>query len=219
MAKGAISSMTDTKFRWISGLVVACAAVVLGGLWVIGAQELPKLPPPKLGVAPANEKLFHFNKLALEANDLVEAFSLDIYKFKIDMPKKQKFSVVLRELEDKDAKPKLLFGFTFQSHEGEGPTIIRVDFTRTDHTAGGVILSEDKQAQLRVTCPDCTPTSFVTYVTMPFSKVKATQKGFVVHQSDKDNTDTGIKDTRLLTILQNVKDSNSPMAELVVVKE
>jgi RNA polymerase sigma factor (sigma-70 family) len=219
MAKGAMRTMINAKYHWISGLIIACGVVLLGGWWVIGEQEPPKPPPAKAEAAQADKQLFRFNTLALDANDLADALSLNIYKFKIDIAKGQKFNVILREQDDKDAEPKVLFGFTFRRNEGEGPTILRVDFTRTDKTAGGVLLSEDKQAQLRVSCPDCTPTSFVTIVTMPLSGVKTTEKGFFVHQSEKDNTQMGQKGTRLLSIIHNVKNTTYPQAELVVEKE
>jgi len=222
MAKGAMRTMINAKYRLICGLIIACGVVVLGGWWVIGGQEPPKPIPAKVEAAPADKQPFRFNILALDANDLADALSLNIYKFKIDIAKGQKFNVILRERDDKDAEPRELKRFSFQRDEGEGPTILRVDFTRKDGMIGGVLLTEEKEAVFRVTCPDCTPTGIVSIVPVPLSEAKPTEKILMVHQSDKFNEQQGLKETRLMTIIVKAKNTgpmNYPRAELVVEKE
>jgi hypothetical protein len=214
--------MTAAKIRWAVGVIVACGAVALGGVWVADGREPPKPPPAGGDAATAGEPAVRFNLLSLDANDLADANGLNIYKFKLEVPKGRPFHVVLRELDSKDGPPRELRRFTFRRGEREGPTTLRVDFTRRDGAVGGVLLTEQKDAVFRISCPDCTPTGLATIVPVPLSGVKLTERILLVHQSDMDNTRWGVKEARLLTVVRNVRSSSPtdyPRAELLVEQE
>src|SRR5262249_37316470 len=144
--------MSAAKIRWAACVVALCGAVALGGWWAASGEEPPKPPPAEGAPAPTDPALVAFDIVTIDANDLVDAHTLNIYKFKVDVPKGQKFRVILRELPAKDAEPHVLTGFSFQRGDGAGPVTMRVDFTRMDGTVGGVLLTEQKEAQFRVNC-------------------------------------------------------------------
>src|SRR5262249_2693827 len=174
-------------------------AVALGGLWAGAGQEPPKPPPATGEPAQAGKPPFGFTRLALDANDLADAYSLNVYMFRVEIPKGQQFHVVLRELDAEDAAPRELKRFSFRQEDKDGPTALRVELRRVDG-AGGVLLTEQKQAGFRVSCPYCQPTGMASVVPVPLSGVKLTERTLIVHQSDKDNTRWGVKETRLLSV-------------------
>ncbi len=220
LAKGANRTMMNAKLRWGVSVSALFGIVTLCGLWVAGSEEPPKPPATKGPAAPVSDQPFGFTYQTIDVNDLVEVHNLNIYKYKVEIPKKQRFHVVLRELENQDAAPNELMRFSFQRGDKDGPIIIRVAFTRTDGTVGGVLLTEQKEAFFRVTCQDCEPSALVTIVPVPLSGVKLNKKTLMPHGSDRDLKKSGVKETRLLWVFHNgMGTGRYPRAELLIEKD
>jgi hypothetical protein len=168
-----------------------------------------------------------FQKQKLDANDLAEVFGVNVYKFQVNMPKGQKFQVILRELKEKGAEPKVLYLHSFLK-ESDGPTVIRTTFLRRDGKFEGVLLSEEKDAQYGIQCSGCSPGGVGSIAPMPLANLPGTHKILSVTQSDKHAKQMGLKGMQLITIIAREPGkvlpidagvTTFPRAELVIVPE
>jgi hypothetical protein len=232
---------TAAVFTLALGLITAGMAVLVQRRPVMGAPlhdrqavvlvqpdravgEPQRDPRKQQAGGPANGGSIPFQMVGLSADDLVEATGLNLYKYQVDMPKGQRFRVVIRDRESEDAPARVLFTFPFQKSE-DGPTTFRVSFLRRDHALHGVLLSEEKDAEFRFDGPGCTPSGIVTIVPLPLSGIEGTRKTCFVHKSDKDNERDGLKEMRLISIVASEPGkpapppTSYPRAELVIVKD
>lgn len=166
-----------------------------------------------------------FQRAKLDADDLAEVTGLNLYKFRLDLPKGQRFKVVLRELRSADEKPRVPFWFAFQ-HDTDKPLELRVAFIRADRKLAGFLLGTEKEAEFRLDCPGCSPSGVGTIIERPLLDLPPTQRTLFVHRSEKDNEQQWkLKDTRLITLVGREKADEGkpappptgfPRAELVV---
>src|SRR3990172_9951551 len=68
-------------------------------------------------------------RLRLDADDLADVTGLNVYKFQVDMPKGQRFWLVLREFREKDREPRVLHRYSFRKDD-EAPVVLRLAFLR-----------------------------------------------------------------------------------------
>lgn len=165
-----------------------------------------------------------FQKVGLSADDLAESTGLDIYKFRVDLPKGQRFRVVLRAQQDEKSPAPETPGILFQTTADE-PTIVRVSFIRMDRKLQGFLLSNEPQAEYRVNCSGGTNGGFATIVANPLAGTDATNRGVFAHQSSEREAKEGLKETRLLSVAAHKPDgrgvdmSGYPRGEVVIRKE
>lgn len=230
LTEGVIKSMLLTKLRTVavvlvvlSMVVVTCGTLVKGQ--TEGTSEAAEKRSAQVSKRPkAAEGGQGFQKLKLEADDLAEITGVNIYKFQLNIPKGQRFRVVLREVKEKDAEPRVLHQFAFVK-ESDAPTVIRVGFLRMDRKLAGFLLSEEKQAEYRIDCSDCTPGGIATIVPQPLAEVPPTRKTLFVSHSDKDAKQMGLKGVQLITVVASEPGqpapppTNAPRAELVIEPE
>ncbi|MGH7202143.1 MAG: TIGR03067 domain-containing protein [Planctomycetaceae bacterium] len=154
----------------------------------------PETPPN-----PGAERI-GFEKLSLDADDLVSATGLNIYKFKAAVSQGQRFRLVLRELRDENAAPRVLQSFAFESDQ-QSPVILHVSFLPRGDNLSGVLLTE-RDAVYRVQCEGCRQSAgFVTVVSVPGADVG--DRTLFVHSSAADAPPAGPNTVRLLTLAPN----------------
>lgn len=219
LAQVAGGTMHGTTVRWAMSMVALCVTATLGSLWVAGGVNPSNPSPSAEGASPMGGRTLRISRLSVDANDLVEAHALNIYKFTVEIEKGQQFHVVLRERDNEDAAPREVKKFTFRRSEKDGPTTLRIDFTRTDGIVGGVLLSDQKQTVFRVNCSDCEPSDMASVVAVPLSRLKSAERTLIA--SDKGNQEQHVKETQLLSIVptNGLGESNFPRADLLIEKE
>ena len=137
-----------TVIRTVLVAVLAVGVVAAAGVYAARPADPPKPPdpPPADGKkpAPTEKPPFGFDLAGLTVDDLVSAYSLDVYKYEVAIPEGRRFAVVLRELDAADAAPRELKRFEFKRTADAGRTTIRVDFTRSDGTVGPAVLTDQE---------------------------------------------------------------------------
>ena len=188
-------------------LAWAAPAALLAGL----AAAIPGAGPRPGG---------DFQHLKLEADDLAQVTGVNVYKFRVAMPRGQRFRVALREVRAEGAEPRVLHQQPFVKGSDE-PVTVRVGFLRADRKLAGFLLSEEKEAEYRVDCSGCTPGGFATVVPLPLADVPPTGKTLMVSGSQEMAAAPGLKGVRLLAVAASgpatgARPSNLPRAELVL---
>jgi RNA polymerase sigma factor (sigma-70 family) len=219
LAEGVLRDMLTTKLTNAAALALAVAlTVVLAGGQV--RQALAEKPDAPV----VAERPVAFRAAQVSADDIIEVTGLNVYKFRLDIPKGEKFRVMLRELADKDAGARALHQFDF-TREAEGPMTLRVSFLRRDGRLEGVLLDEAKQATYRVDCEGCSPPGIATIVQNPLAAVPPTEKVLSVIASDKAWGNSKSGPARLITVFHRNPGDNSglidaafPRAELTVTR-
>ncbi|HTN04805.1 MAG TPA: hypothetical protein VL132_23155 [Planctomycetaceae bacterium] len=171
-------------------------------------------------LAAEKEAVASLERLPIDADDLVSATGLNIYKFQTQLPKDQKFEVVLREIEAKDHTPRVLHRFPFR-HGAEGPVILRASFLRRDRKLEGVLLNGGQEAEYRLELPDCSPSGIATIVAVPLAGLAPTQKTLFVHGSTRDQSHLEPGEIGLLTLVASEPGKPAsmnayPRAELLI---
>lgn len=227
LAEGVVKAMFLTNVRLVVTTVLALGVLALGG--VLAAHNSAALrsgvDENTVGgaavVADARAQGRTIQKLKLDADDLADITGVNVYKFQINMPKGQRFRVVLRELKTADAQPRGLHQFSFQK-ESDAPITLRVGFLRADRKLASFLLSEETQAEYRVDCSGCSPGGFATIVPQLLAQVPPVQKLLLIGQYDKHVKQIGPKGVPLISIVVNEQGSSAtsfPRAELVVEPE
>ncbi len=118
---------------------MACLGVVslLTGAGVSAAQ-----PKDVLGFGPAK----------LSVDDLAAVYGLNIYKWNLPPTDTGKFRIILRERQAKDQPWKVLVseGIRVFPDRSDPVKILAVSFTRRDGACGGVLFTDQKEADFRV---------------------------------------------------------------------
>lgn len=232
LAQGVTKTMFSSKLKIATALLLAVSAVStgLGGFMVFAAnqaatkqaetqrqrareQDRAQVIPVKHGPADGGQRLEDqaFRKLKLDADDLAEVTGVNVYKFQVAMPKGQHFRVVLREVREGGAEPRVLHQFPFVK-DSDTPTTVRVGFLRSDRKRAGFLLSEEKEAEYRVDCPGCSPPGFATIVSQPLADVPPTRKTLIVSGSDKEAKQMGLKGLQLITVVTSEPGKPAPRA-------
>jgi len=223
LVEGMVNHMMLTKLKIAAAaffLVVATAGAVAG--FMPGPRHAAGVAEVGARAAQAEEKK-DFERLKLDADDLADATGVNIYKFQVNVPKGQRFRVILREVPD-NAVPRVLHKHSFLN-ETDGPTVIRVAFLRRDRQLAGVFLTGEKDAEYRVDCPGCDPSGIATIVTVPLADLPGTRKILFVSRSEKDAKQPGIKGMQLIAIVANEPGAGAsprtrtPRGELVIEPE
>ena len=234
LARKVVIAMFLGKIRTAAAVVMACGGLSAGVMLVhqrLAEGAMPE-PQPEPRPAPAaktpentDEGPTRFRRVGLDPDDVVNVTGLDLYKYRLDdMPKGKRFRVMIREQKDAKTPPRVLYDLPFKK-TAEGPATFRFSFLRRDRTLQGVLLSQEEQAEFRVNATGCDPSGFVTIVEVPLHGVEPTRKGLIPHRSDEAIRRSGIKETRLLTIVASEpgKPGSSPTAfprgELVIVDD
>ena len=185
----------------------------------------PQAPQAKPNPDPDTRDAISFQKLALSTDDLVEATGLDVYKFRIDIRKGEKFRVVLRSQERKETPSHEIIGYSFEK-TSDDPATIGVSFLRLDRKLSGFLLSNEAQAEYRLSCSHCKPGGLATFVNNPLGFVDSTRRTILVFRSVEETKDhgAGAGETLLLRVCETkaargVDVDGYPRAELVVVKD
>jgi hypothetical protein len=219
-------ALSSSRLRTLAAIpvTIGALAVVMGGVMHQDHATGEPLRAPQAQGGAETSGSIPFRMVGLSADDLVAVSGLDLYKYQVDMPKGQRFRVMIRELKSEDSPARVLYVFPFQKTE-DGPTTFRVCFLRRDHTLQGVLLSQEKDAEFRFDCPGCTPSGIATFVELPLGSIEPTRKTLETHRSHKDNDRYRLEETRLLTIVASEPGkpapppTNYPRAELVIVKD
>ncbi len=117
--------------------------------------ENPKIterPQAKPNTAPDGHDYIPFLRLGISADDLVEATGLDIYRFRIDVAKGEKFRVLLRSQDSKESPARELVDFSFEKESDGSGAVIGVSFLRRDRKLSGFLLSEEADGEYRLKC-------------------------------------------------------------------
>ncbi len=249
LASGVLHAMLISKLR--AGAIVALSGCGIAfGAAALTYQERAAAPPPQVPEAkpsaePATRKVagpaqakpnadpdhqdaISFQKLALSTDDLVEATGLDVYKFRIDVAKGEKFRVVLRYEERKDYPAHEILGFSFEKTSDE-PVILGVSFLRPDRKLAGCLMSSEKQAEYRLSCSQCKPGGIATFLNNPLGTVEPSRRTVLVFRTVEE-TKGYTKDPRETLLLRvcdgtaapgvrGVNADGYPRAEVVVVKD
>jgi hypothetical protein len=245
LAQGVTRTMSSSKLKFVTALLLAVSAVTtgLGGFIVLAAnqaetkqtetqkqrtreQDRNQVTPVKHATPDGDKRLEdqEFHRLKLDADDLAEVTGVNVYKFQVAMPKGQHFRVVLREVREEGAEPRVLHQFSFVK-ESELPTTVRVGFLGSDRKLAGFLLSEEKQAEYRVDCPGCSPPGIATVLSQPLGNVPITRKMLFVSGSDKQAREMGLKGLQLITVVDREPGkavqtaTGTPRAELVIEPE
>src|SRR6266513_92895 len=80
-----------------------------------------------------------FQRLTLNADDIAEMTGVNVHKFQVNLPKDQRFSIILRERENADAAPRALHRFQFVKQDND-QTTVRVSFIGLDRKLTGFLL-------------------------------------------------------------------------------
>ena len=228
LTREVLKAMMMTKLR-TTAVVALTASIVTVGVMVLVRQtqaeraslqeaSQPEGKADRVGVIP-------FQRVGLNADDLAECTSLDIYKFRVDLAKGRRFRVVLRWRQDAKSTPRESSGVPFEATRDE-PTTIRVSFLRSDRKLQGFLLSNEPEAEYRVTCSGGATGGFVTMIENPLGDIAPRLRGLVVHKSEESNAQEGHKQTRLLTVAahqesggRGVDISGYPRAEVFVTED
>ncbi len=189
----------------------------------------PEPPQAKPIAGPDGQDYISFLRLGLSTDDLVEATGLDIYKFRIDVAKGEKFRVLLRSQESKESPARELVDFSFEKVSDGSGAVIGVSFLRRDRKLSGFLLSEEGDGEYRLKCAGCKQGGLVTIVKHPIASVDPTHRGLLVCDTDLVSKEyrANSNETLLLRICENkpkpgqrgVDVDGYPRGEVVVIKE
>jgi RNA polymerase sigma factor (sigma-70 family) len=223
LAEAVLRSMAVTSPRLVmaSVLVASLFAGVVGVL----AHQAPGERPPVAKEQPnrkAAPPLTPFRLMPRTADDLAEVTGLNVYKYRLDLPKGQRFRILWEAFPKKGAPERWLWHHDFEKKE-EGPLVLRVSFLRRDRKMQGVLLSQEKEAEFRLDCPGCHPPGLATIVSKPLADSPQDGQLLVVFESEKDDWfHARPGTTRLLVLLaknplgQRDLEKVYPRAELVL---
>jgi hypothetical protein len=220
LAREVTTAMSIRKPK-VAASVVALSVLVGVTLAVAGQAPPEKEPGPPRPDAAA----VAFRRIDPTVRDLLEVTGLNVFKFRLEMKKGERFRLMLQEFPARGQGPRHLHHFDYAVDQ-EAPEL-RVSFLRRDGKLGGVLLSPDKEAEYRVSCPGCKPPGIGTIVPNPLHAVEG-QKTQIVLGGDKDRESAAGPDgRRLLVVYKNDPEAKTfgmnlgtvyPRAELVVIK-
>jgi hypothetical protein len=223
--------MMMSKLRAAVVVFFSGCGIAAGAAALTHQQPVPRPPEPlqaRATAEPERRDSISFQKVALTTDDLVEATGLDIYKFRVQIAKGERFRVVLRAQERKDLPPHELVGYSFEKTAAD-PAIVGVTFLRLDRKLSGFLMSNELQAEYRLTCSNCKQGGISTILNNPLGALDSTHRTVFVCHSDAENEGHGVdaKETLLLRAcdrtaergVRGVNVDGYPRAEVVVVKE
>jgi hypothetical protein len=218
-----------TRAMTITKLKTGAASVLVLGLLVGAAVALAGQTPP--GTArPAQEpdrpkpdpQAVSFRQTMVTVNDLLGETGLNMYKFRLDLKKGDRFQVLLQTFQAEGDVPRELFHHDF-AVVGEGAPELVVSLLRRDGKLDTVLLSEEKDATLRVSAPGCSPGGLATIVPNPAGVVALDKRMLMVFRGDREGgAEAGADCRRLLIVFDRASkkrfNSTYPRAELTLVK-
>jgi RNA polymerase sigma factor (sigma-70 family) len=232
LAKGVLRAMMISRLRLAAAVMFAgCGIAALTTMFVQNDRALarppqaPQAQQAKASAEPEHRESIPFQKVALSTDDLVEATGLDVYKFRIDVPKGERFRLALRMQETKEARAKLLHAFLFEK-TSEEPAIVCVSFLRMDRKLSGFLMSSEPQAEFRLSCSHCKPGGIATIVPNPLGNLDPTHRSLLFFRTEEENKGYGVdaKETLLLRVMERgagpgVDDEGYPRGEVVLVRD
>ncbi len=224
LVEGAMKAMFLSKLKIATAFLLAMTVTIAGaGLIahrVLSASQAEDQQAEKPKQA---QEALPFQRTPLSADDLAAVTGLNVYKFRLEMPKGERFTVMVREFPAKDAEAKVLQSQNLEKTR-DGPMILRVSFLRLDRKLDGVLLKQEERAEYGVECEACDPSGFFTVIQNPLFQVPGTEKILWVIASNKaDFTATKPGETRLIHITRTEKTAKGqypgyPRAELVIIR-
>lgn len=150
-------------------------------------------------------------KVNVSAQDLADVLSLNVYKFRMDLPKGQKFRLLIREFSIKGAVPKQHSAYDIEK-SSDKPATLRVAFIRDDRLTGSAIFSRDEWMQYRVESTGCKPHPVGTMVHVPLVYLEPTRKTLIrsYESSEREKLRKTRKEIRLLTVVKSEPGKPSP---------
>src|SRR5262249_781382 len=148
------------------------------------------------------------------------AAGLDIYKFNVEIAKGERFKVVFRVCESKESPSREIVSRSFQK-TFEKPTTVRMNFLRRDRKLSGFLLSDEDEAEYRLSCAGGATGGIVTIVKNPLGQLDPTRRGLLIAESDEQNTNRDENEAVLLRVCENratrgVDMDGYPRGEVVV---
>jgi hypothetical protein len=206
LARGVLYSMMFSRLK-VSAIAAIGAFLIAASAGMLARQdransETPQAPTGQENAVAQIRELVPFQKAALNTDDLVEAAGLDIYKFNVELAKGESFKVVLRVCESKESPSREIVGRSFKK-TFEKPTTVRVSFLRRDRKLSGFLLSDEAEAEYRLSCAGGATGGIATIVKNPLGQLDPTRRGLLIGDSDKENALRGERETVLLRVCEN----------------
>ena len=160
IAKGAIKMMNRVKLRICCAVVAAITLLgAVGWLMLEPVQAQTRHPDGlhnsvAIAIAdPADPAPVSAKEIGITAEDMKRSFGSDIYRWSTDLKPGDQYEVSLKVQLAADAQvDDLITGPPLQVFKrNEGVTDLTVSFVRLDHSPAGVLLSDEKNCEIRVT--------------------------------------------------------------------
>lgn len=175
--------------RWLSPIFLGCLLGIITATPGLGQDK------PAASAAAAA-----FEKTSLTADELAWAVGLDVYKFQIDLPAKQTFTLTLREQVRADESARILHQYSFEKTDAEPMTMV-VSFLRRDAHLGRFLLGDALVGHYRVQLTHATPSGIAAAVQLPLATIPSTHKTLLVSPSSQANAAAKVNPRVLLSIL------------------
>jgi RNA polymerase sigma factor (sigma-70 family) len=232
LAKGVLHAMMISRLKVTALAAFAGCGLAVGAVTLLHREralarppQAPEAPQAQASADPERRESISFAKLGLSTDDLVEATGLNVYKFRIDVKKGEKFRVVLRTQQRKEEPTHELVGYTFET-VSDGPAIVGVSFLRMDRKLSGFLLSNEREAEYRLTCSNCKQGGIATIVQNPLGNLDSTHRTYFVFAHDGENKghDVDRKEALLLRVCEKgpgpgVDLDGYPRGEVVLVRD
>ena len=211
IAKGAIKMMNRVKLK--IECAVATAIVLLGGIGFVlmkqvSAQTAASSPP---AMTAAHTYPIRSKQVDITAEDIKQSLGTDIYRWSTDLRPGDWYQLSLNVQLAADDPPENLFPDmpqqVFRNHNGS--TDLTVSFVRLDHSLAGVLLSDEKECEIRVT-PSSEGGGYATNIPVPLSGVDIKRKMIVQSWSSEMFAEPGA--TTLLAIFGRDPTTNKAIA-------
>jgi RNA polymerase sigma factor (sigma-70 family) len=222
LCQGVTRAMTMTRTLFFG--VLAAGVVAAAGVYAARPSESAPIPLPPAAARPAADPKppFGLERVAVDEADFVSFHKLDVFRYRAAIPQGQRFTVVLRELHEKDKPARELCRFPFRRVAADGRTTIRVDFVsyaKDTMLLGPVLLADKNHAVFWADCPGCDPLGMTQFITVPLWWVKPAERVRRVYRPDDPDARIGEKGVRLVSVARRVAgqaESEYPRAELLI---
>jgi RNA polymerase sigma factor (sigma-70 family) len=219
IAKGALRMMNHVKVR--VGVAVAVPLALLGGIGLVAMSQLSaQTADPRassnsaamaaartVGLAPISAKT-----VDITADDIKWSVFSDIYRWSTDLEPGEWFQVSLNSQLAANDPPENLFTGppqqVFRYHVGV--TDLTISFIRRDHSLASVLLSGEKECEIRVTPSGTEGGGIETMIPVPLKDVDA--NGKMIDQSPHDAMFSEAGATTLLAIFRKDPTTNKALA-------
>lgn len=197
LTQGELQAMTVLKLRMVVAMIAIGVAFGGGGMWMAGGQDPAKPDPPKPPERPPTP-IFQSQKALLDGSDLRDAFVLDVYKFRVKMPRKQRFRIEIRRQTAETEKPITVVRMPGIKYDDDQPVEVTVSFTPPDGSVAAVLRSDKYDSfGYRISCTGCERGNLGGHMKSPLAGVPDLNRASTQH--GEYTTMKGDKEVRLVT--------------------